>query len=100
MTFFKVFFLSVFIPCLLPDCAVNAAAAWLADLPKAQAQAKAQGKFVLIHFSGSDWCGWCLKLHKEVFLKPEFEAYAKSNLVLVEIDFPKRKPQAPVLQKA
>ena len=78
---------------------LHAAAAWLSDLPKAQAQAQAEGKHVLINFTGSDWCGWCIKLRKDVFLKPEFEVYARSNLVLVEIDFPKRKPQPPAMQQ-
>ncbi len=77
-----------------------AAAIWLTDFSKAQSQAKAEGKLLLVNFSGSDWCGWCIKLRKEVFLKPEFEGYAKSNLVLLEIDFPKRKPQPSALQRA
>jgi thiol-disulfide isomerase/thioredoxin len=55
---------------------------------------------VFIHFSGSDWCGWCIKLRKEVFSKPEFESYAKSNLVLVRIDFPRRTNQPPAIQKS
>ena len=73
---------------------------WLTDLPQAQTQARTEGKWVLIHFTGSDWCGWCMKLHKDVFQKAEFESYAKSNLVLVSIDFPKHKPQTPALQQA
>lgn len=64
---------------------------WATDLPRAQAQARAEGKAVLINFTGSDWCGWCIRLKRDVFLKPDFAGYAKSNLVLVEIDFPKRK---------
>jgi protein disulfide-isomerase len=76
------------------------AATWLTDLPMAQAQAKAEGKFVLINFTGSDWCGWCMKLRKEVFLKPEFNDYSRTNLILVEVDFPKRKPQPAPLQQA
>jgi len=51
-------------------------------------------------FHGSDWCGWCIKLHKEVFSKPEFEEYAKKNLVLVEVDFPRGKQQTEELKKA
>jgi len=78
---------------------VLGAATWLNDFSMAQAQAKAEGKFVLVNFTGSDWCGWCIKLRKDVFLKPEFESYAKSNLVLVEIDFPKRKPLPPAVQQ-
>lgn len=64
---------------------------WLTDLPKAQAQAKAENKMVMLDFTGSDWCGWCIKLNKEVFSKPEFAEYAKKNLVLVEVDFPRTK---------
>jgi protein disulfide-isomerase len=71
---------------------------WSADLPRAQAKAKVEGKSVLIHFTGSDWCGWCMKLRKDVFAKLEFEQYARSNLVLVAIDFPKRKLLPPMAQ--
>ena len=73
---------------------------WLTDLPAAQAQAKKEKKLVLMDFTGSDWCGWCIKLNKEVFNTPEFAAYAKDNLVLVELDFPRNKPQSDALKKA
>ncbi len=73
---------------------------WQTDLPKAQAQAKAEKKMVMMDFTGSDWCGWCIKLHKEVFSQQEFIDYAKANLVLVEVDFPNRKPQTDELKKA
>jgi thioredoxin-related protein len=65
--------------------------AWQTDLPKAQAAAKAQKRMVLLDFTGSDWCGWCIKLHKEVFSTPEFAQYAGKSLVLVEVDFPRKK---------
>ena len=42
-------------------------------------------------FTGSDWCGWCVRLEKEVFSQPEFKDYASKNLVLLELDFPRRK---------
>jgi protein disulfide-isomerase len=51
-------------------------------------------------FTGSDWCGWCIKLNKDVFSKPEFAKYAKENLVLVEVDFPREKEQSAELKKA
>ena len=73
---------------------------WLTDLPKAQAKAKQENKSVLLDFTGSDWCGWCIKLNKEVFSKPEFAEYAKKNLVLVEVDFPRRKKLSPAQTKA
>lgn len=73
---------------------------WLTDLPKAQAQAKAEKKLVLIDFTGSDWCPPCKNLHKTVLVSPEFTAFAKDNLVLVELDFPKSKPQSAELKAA
>jgi len=68
---------------------------WLSDYDKALAQAKAEKKPVLIDFTGSDWCGWCIRLNREVFSQEEFKEYAKQNLVLLEVDFPQRKPIAP-----
>src|SRR6266567_2564391 len=73
---------------------------WLTDLSKAQATAKAENKLVMMDFTGSDWCGWCIKLNKEVFSKPEFAEYAKKSLVLVEVDFPRAKEQSETLKKA
>jgi protein disulfide-isomerase len=73
---------------------------WLTDLPKAQAKAKQDKKIVMLDFTGSDWCGWCIKLNKEVFSTPEFSAYAKTNMVLVEVDFPRRKKLSEEQQKA
>src|SRR6266478_1722708 len=73
---------------------------WLTDVPKAVEKAKAENKLVMLDFTGSDWCGWCIKLHKEVFSQSEFADYAKKNLVLVEVDFPRRKEQSAELKKA
>jgi len=73
---------------------------WGTDLPSAFAQAKKENKMVLMDFTGSDWCGWCKKLDKEVFSTPEFTEYAKKNLVLVEVDFPASKNQTADLKKA
>lgn len=71
---------------------------WWVDFEQAQAAARAQNKPMLLDFTGSDWCGWCIKLDKEVFSQPEFKAYAAESLVLVELDFPKRKPQSAAIQ--
>ena len=65
---------------------------WLTDFPKAQAEAKTQHKLLLVNFTGSDWCPWCLRLDREVFAKPEFQTYAKDHLVLFMADFPRAKP--------
>lgn len=75
-------------------------AGWLTDLPKAQEKAKAEKKLVLIDFTGSDWCPPCKNLHKTVLTAPEFLAFAKDNLVLVDIDFPNSKPQSAELKAA
>jgi len=83
---------------LLPPAARSAT--WLTDLPAALKQAGAENKLVLVDFTGSDWCGWCIKLHKEVFSQPEFNAFAKANLVLVEVDFPNKKAQPLALKRA
>lgn len=65
-----------------------AAAEWMTDLDAAKAKAAAENKAVLVDFTGSDWCGWCIKLKKEVFSTPAFEQYAADKFVLVEVDVP------------
>ena len=72
---------------------------WLTDFKQAQEKAKADNKLLLLDFTGSDWCGWCIKLNKEVFSKPEFKEYATKNLILMEVDFPRRKQLAEDLLK-
>lgn len=74
--------------------------AWLTDLPKAQAQAKIENKIVLLDFTGSDWCGWCIKFRKEVVDTAEFQGYADKHVVLVELDYPRHKEQSGDLKKA
>lgn len=73
---------------------------WLTDLAKAQAKAKAEKKMVLVDFTGSDWCPPCKALYKNVLTSKEFSAFAKDNLVLVEIDFPHNKKQSDEQKKA
>jgi thioredoxin-related protein len=77
---------------LLGGAAASALPGWHTNYAAAQAQALTERKLVLVHFSGSDWCGWCIKLQKDVFQKREFMDYARTNLVLLSVDFPKRKP--------
>ena len=80
--------------------ATAAEVTWLTDAAKAQTQAKAEKKLVMLDFTGSDWCGWCIKLHKEVFSQPEFVEYASKNIVAVEVDFPSKKKLSAEQQKA
>ena len=63
---------------------------WMVDMEKAYKVSKETGKPIMANFTGSDWCGWCKKLKYEVFDKPEFKAWADKNVVLVELDFPRR----------
>jgi thioredoxin-related protein len=72
---------------------------WMTDWEAAKAKAKAENKPILINFTGTDWCGWCIRLEKEVFSKKEFQEYAAKNLVLMEVDFPKKKAQPAELKK-
>jgi protein disulfide-isomerase len=70
---------------------------WTENFEKAKAQAKAENKKILLDFTGSDWCPWCIKLDREVFSQKEWKEYAAKNFVLVEVDFPQRKSQpAPI----
>jgi protein disulfide-isomerase len=64
---------------------------WQTNLDAAKQQAKKEDKVVLMDFTGSDWCGFCIKLKKNVWDKPEFAKFAEKNLVLVELDFPHGK---------
>jgi thioredoxin-related protein len=72
---------------------------WGDDYKAALATAAKENKKVLLDFTGSDWCGWCIKLKKETFDQPAFKDYADKNLVLVEIDFPQGKSQSPEVKK-
>ena len=64
-------------------------AEWIEDIEAAQEMAKAKNRPILVNFTGSDWCGWCKRLDREVFSQNEFASFAKENLVLLKVDFPK-----------
>ena len=64
---------------------------WLVNIDKAYALSKETGKPILANFTGTDWCGWCKKLSAAVFNKPGFKSWADDNVVLLELDFPRRK---------
>lgn len=72
-------------------------AMWMTDYAAALDQAKAQGRHVFLFFTGSDWCGWCKRLNQEILSTPEFARYASEHLILVELDFPRSKPQSQAL---
>jgi len=72
---------------------------WMTNHAKALEKAKAEKKIVLMDFTGSDWCGWCIRLDKEIFSQKEFKDYAAKNLVLLKLDFPRKKALSAELQK-
>jgi thioredoxin-related protein len=74
---------------------------WQTDFNRAQQEAKQSHKFILLNFSGSDWCAPCIKMKREVFEQETFIQYANDNLVLVRADFPRlKKNQLDANQKA
>ena len=71
---------------------------WYTDLKQANEVSKATGKPIFALFTGSDWCIWCKRLQQNVFAKPEFIEWAKKNVVLLELDFPRSKVLPPELR--
>ena len=64
---------------------------WSSSFKDAKATAAKDHKFILLNFSGSDWCGPCIRLHKEIFASENFSAFAENSLVMVNADFPRQK---------
>jgi thioredoxin-related protein len=64
---------------------------WETDFNKAQHTAQSEHKLILLNFSGSDWCGPCIRMHKDIFENKDFSQYADEHLVLVSADFPRLK---------
>ncbi len=67
---------------LLCNVSVRAESGWATDYQKAQEEAKANHKLLLLDFTGSDWCGFCFQLDKAILSQPQFKEYANKNLVL------------------
>jgi protein disulfide-isomerase len=72
---------------------------WHTDMAKASELSLKEKKPMLLFFTGSDWCGWCIRLQKEVLKTDEFAKWAKNNVILVELDFPRRTPQDEAIKK-
>jgi len=68
---------------------------WLGDFNTAKTEAVKTHKLILINFSGSDWCGPCIRLRKEILESANFETYATDHLLLVRADFPRQKKNQP-----
>ena len=74
-------------------------AKWHIDFEKAAQVSLETGKPILADFTGSEWCGWCIKLKKEVFNTSQFKDWAEQNVVLLELDYPRRKQQDEKIKK-
>lgn len=72
---------------------------WETNWEAAKAKSKAENKPILINLTGSDWCGWCIKIEKEIFSTKEFQEFAAANVVLMEADFPRKKELSAELKK-
>ena len=72
---------------------------WETNINKAIEVSNKTNKPLLLFFTGSDWCGWCIRLQKEVLKTPEFTKWANENVVLVELDYPRRTPQTAEIKK-
>ncbi|OKS86264.1 thioredoxin family protein [Mucilaginibacter polytrichastri] len=68
---------------------------WLGDFNIAKTEAAKTHKLIVINFSGSDWCGPCIRLRKEILESSNFEVYAADHLLLVRADFPRQKKNLP-----
>lgn len=93
----KIFLTAVLLSAVVIGCSKggsNDNLNWEENLETALQKAKAENKAVLVNFTGSDWCQWCIKLSDEVFSKSEFEDYAEDNLILVRLDFPRNIEQS------
>ena len=66
-------------------------ATWRTDFTQAKADAAKQNKYILLKFSGSDWCIPCIKMEKKIFDKDAFQQYANDKLILINADFPRQK---------
>lgn len=84
---------------LIVQPAFAAEVEWFTDVNVAMAKARAENKFTMLDFTGSDWCGWCKRLKAEVFDQPEFADFANVNFVMVEVDFPRYKTLPPLQQQ-
>lgn len=71
---------------------------WYTDVKEAITESNKAHKPMLMFFTGSDWCGWCIRLQNEVLTTPEFKRWAAENVVLVELDYPRRTPQTPEIK--
>jgi thioredoxin-related protein len=94
MKYFPVFSFLILVLFLTAGCSRSADLPWIFDLAAAKVKAKAEGKNLLVDFTGSSWCPPCKQLNKGVFASPEFAAFSQ-NVILVSLDYPPAKKRRP-----
>lgn len=93
----KIFFIALFFTGVVATQAQEQK--WYTDVNEAMTVSKKEKKPLMLFFTGSDWCGWCIRLQKEVLKTPEFTKWAKESVILVELDFPRKTPQTDAIKK-
>jgi thioredoxin-related protein len=94
-TIFSTLFLVLFIGC---SQAQTKEIKWLTSMDEAIVQSQKENKPIMLFFTGSDWCGWCIRLQKEVFFQDAFKTWANETVIAVEVDFPRNKFQTQELK--
>ena len=85
--------------CYFSICVSQDDSSWLVNYEEVYQKSIKENKPIMANFTGSDWCGWCKKLKKAVFDQDEFQKWANENVILFELDYPRRTPQAPEIKK-
>ncbi|UQD55910.1 thioredoxin family protein [Flavobacterium sp. K5-23] len=93
----KVYFILIFFTGVITSQAQDLV--WHTDVNKAITVSNKTKKPLMLFFTGSDWCGWCIRLQKEVLKTPEFTKWANENVVLVELDYPRKPYQTEEIKK-
>ncbi|MFA9189746.1 thioredoxin family protein [Flavobacterium sp. FZUC8N2.13] len=94
----KIYLIAVFCIGIVSAQAQKEELKWHTDVKEAMAIGTKENKPLMLFFTGSDWCGWCIRLQKEVFFTPEFTKWANEKVILVELDFPRSVPQSDELR--
>ncbi len=83
--------IALILVCAVTSVSLAIGEGWTDHFEQAKAKAAAEDKDLLVDFTGSDWCGWCIRLDKEVFQKEVFKTEAPKAFVLVALDYPRDK---------
>ena len=76
---------------LMTSYCLSAQGSWVTDMNEAKTLASESNKIILMSFQGSDWCGSCKRLDRQLFQSEEFKTFAEEHLILLKLDFPMRK---------